>query len=146
MVVSLRVLGSMVIDVEGGQLDAVFLDDLGSVRDRFVIRKGNPLAVADAQPSRPAALSAAPNPFPGSTRLSFILEEPASVDLSIIDAEGRRVATLLERAALAAGLHVVPWDGCDSRGRALAAGVYYEVLTIGGDAGGKETRSMVLVR
>ena len=40
MFVSLSTLGSMVIDVDGDRLDAVFLDALGSVRDSFAIEKG----------------------------------------------------------------------------------------------------------
>ena len=39
MFVSLDVLGSMVLDVAGSRLDAVFLDDLGAVRDRFALVK-----------------------------------------------------------------------------------------------------------
>jgi hypothetical protein len=40
MTTSLSVLGSMLIDVAGNQLDAWFLDDAGAVRDRFRITKG----------------------------------------------------------------------------------------------------------
>ena len=37
---SLNVLGSMVLDIEGNRLDAIFLDDKGNVRDNFTIVKG----------------------------------------------------------------------------------------------------------
>jgi len=39
MFVSLDVLGPMVVDVSGSRLDAVFLDDVGAVRDRFALVK-----------------------------------------------------------------------------------------------------------
>ncbi|HKY31798.1 MAG TPA: metallophosphoesterase [Candidatus Polarisedimenticolia bacterium] len=39
MIVSLMTLGSVVLDVEGGRLDASFLSHTGSVRDRFTILK-----------------------------------------------------------------------------------------------------------
>ena len=39
MYISLLELGSMVLDVDDARLDAVFLDDSGSVRDSFTIRK-----------------------------------------------------------------------------------------------------------
>ena len=39
MVSSLYALGSMVIDVNGDQLDAMFLDDSGLIQDYFTIRK-----------------------------------------------------------------------------------------------------------
>jgi hypothetical protein len=45
MTTSLNVLGSLVIDVVGNQLDARFLDDDGSTRDRFRIVKGPTLPV-----------------------------------------------------------------------------------------------------
>jgi hypothetical protein len=39
MYVSLNVLGSVVLDINGNRLDATFLDDLGAVRDTFTIVK-----------------------------------------------------------------------------------------------------------
>ncbi len=39
MFISLNVLGSMVLDVDGNRLDAVFLDSTGAVRDRFSVIK-----------------------------------------------------------------------------------------------------------
>jgi len=39
MLISLNTLGSMVLDVDGGRLDAVFLDSTGAVRDSFTIVK-----------------------------------------------------------------------------------------------------------
>ncbi|MDF1810391.1 MAG: metallophosphoesterase family protein [Phycisphaerales bacterium] len=44
---SLLELGSMVIDVEGNRLDAVFLDNKGEVADSFTIIKGSTLCNAD---------------------------------------------------------------------------------------------------
>ncbi|HZE90027.1 MAG TPA: metallophosphoesterase, partial [Verrucomicrobiae bacterium] len=49
MFLSLNTLGSMVLDVEGKELHASFLDAAGAVRDQFTIRKGHnlpPIAVA----------------------------------------------------------------------------------------------------
>jgi acid phosphatase type 7 len=42
MFVSLNVLGSMVLDVDGTRLDAQFIDNLGNRRDYFTITKGTP--------------------------------------------------------------------------------------------------------
>jgi hypothetical protein len=39
-IVNINELGSMVIDVDGDRLDAVFLNSTGAVRDRFTIMKG----------------------------------------------------------------------------------------------------------
>ena len=40
MVISLNSLGSVVLDIDGGRLDAKFLDESGTVRDDFTILKG----------------------------------------------------------------------------------------------------------
>ena len=53
MYISLSVLGSVVLDVEGNRLDATFLDSTGAVRDTFTILKGTstntpPVANADS--------------------------------------------------------------------------------------------------
>ena len=40
MKVSLNVLGSMILDIDGNRLEAQFIDNLGAVRDSFVILKG----------------------------------------------------------------------------------------------------------
>lgn len=45
MVNSMRILGSLVIDIDGLRLDARYLDDAGNVRDHFAIQKGNVLRV-----------------------------------------------------------------------------------------------------
>ena len=55
MVVSLNSLGSMVLDVFDGRLDAVFLDSAGVTRDSFTILKG---AVVPDPPSGPTGLTA----------------------------------------------------------------------------------------
>jgi hypothetical protein len=39
MCVSLRIAGSLVLDIEGPRLDATFIDNGGQVRDRFAILK-----------------------------------------------------------------------------------------------------------
>jgi hypothetical protein len=49
-IVNVNALGSMVIEVEGDRLDAVFLDSDGAVGDRFTITKGIGSCVADFSP------------------------------------------------------------------------------------------------
>jgi streptogramin lyase len=64
-----------------------------------------------------------PNPFNPRTTISFTLDRAQQADLSLFDARGRQVRTLVSGPA-AAGAHSVTWDGCDGSGRACAAGVY----------------------
>jgi hypothetical protein len=64
MFVSLNVLGSMVLDVDGGRLDAVFLDASGVVRDSFEIVKGHRWhrILDGSSPRRPDAPRSRPRP------------------------------------------------------------------------------------
>jgi flagellar hook assembly protein FlgD len=49
----------------------------------------------------------------------------------VIDVMGRRVKTLVD-ADMPAGRNVVSWDGRDSAGHAVAAGMYFVRLSSGG--------------
>jgi hypothetical protein len=67
--------------------------------------------------------SVVPNPFNPSASVSFSLGSTQVVDLKIYDPAGRLVRTLL-RASMAAGRHLIAWDGTDDDGRSAASGVY----------------------
>lgn len=65
-----------------------------------------------------------PNPFSIQSILSGSLPQPGFVNLSVYDLAGRRVTTLVDRE-VAAGTWTSQWDGRDSAGRPLAAGLYF---------------------
>lgn len=71
-----------------------------------------------------------PNPFNPTTRIDFSADRTIHVNLTIYDAGGRRIATLIDRTVFA-GLHHADWDGRDSSGGAVATGVYFYRLTSG---------------
>lgn len=73
---------------------------------------------------------ARPNPFNPTTELSFELVRPGRVELSIHDAAGRRVRTLL-RESRGEGLQRCLWHGRDDRGSPVASGVYFVRLAAG---------------
>jgi hypothetical protein len=64
-----------------------------------------------------------PNPFNGSVGLSFNIFNPARVTISIYNALGQRVATLLDNERQDIGIHLLRW----SPGNA-ASGVYFVVM------------------
>jgi hypothetical protein len=84
-----------------------------------------PVAAVPPSPSAAAALQvrAQPNPFGGATTLAFVLPGAGPVRMTVYDAMGRHVRTLLE-GERPAGANVVAWDGADQRGRALAPGMF----------------------
>jgi hypothetical protein len=82
-----------------------------------------------------------PNPFNGTTTIRFELAESASVRLTVIDASGRLVRTLVDRT-VESGSHDIVWDGTDSGNRRVASGVYYARVQTGGEV---RVQSMAIV-
>ncbi|MBI5838186.1 MAG: metallophosphoesterase [Candidatus Eisenbacteria bacterium] len=142
MVVSLNVMGSMLLDFDGARLDARFLDDLGVVRDSFTVLKGTAIGIPGAAAARAALrLSAvSPNPSRGASHVSYELPASGRARITVFDAAGRRVTTLVDEAQ-AAGPHQARWDGRDARGRRAPAGAYWCALEFRG-----ERRARALIR
>lgn len=99
----------------------------------------------DVQPSFPETvmLRAQPEPTRGRTELSFDLPRAGNVELSVHDASGRRVRTLV-RSGLAAGRQRFEWDGRDSAGGIVPAGLYFARVSLEGR--GLAARRIRLIR
>jgi len=70
-----------------------------------------------------------PNPFQGTTRISFnVPANRMALKLEIVDARGRVVQTV-RNGNMNKGKHSVSWNGTDLSGHRLAAGVYFARLT-----------------
>ncbi|HEU4929592.1 MAG TPA: FG-GAP-like repeat-containing protein [Candidatus Krumholzibacteria bacterium] len=74
-----------------------------------------------------------PNPFNPSTTIHFALTRGDVVNLSIFDAAGSLVTTLVD-ARYPAGEYDVRWDGTDARGHRVASGFYFCRLEANGVA------------
>lgn len=72
-----------------------------------------------------------PNPSNGTTTLNFSLPARADVRLNIYDSRGRIVRRLSDESR-GAGAHIVHWDGRDSRGNSVSAGIYFGRLMVTG--------------
>jgi len=75
-------------------------------------------------------ISAGPNPFNPKVVVRFGLPRSGHTTMDVFDVRGRRVAGLLDEV-LQAGHHEVSWQGKDTRGRAVASGVYFMKLSSG---------------
>ena len=64
-----------------------------------------------------------PNPFNPSTSIRFNLPARKKVDLEIFTITGEKVRTLIANE-MKAGVHDVPWDGRNEKGRSVASGLY----------------------
>ncbi len=88
-----------------------------------------------ALPTRPVLLPPCPNPFNSSTRLEYgipaLEDRAAPVLLEVYNVAGQRVRVLVA-ATLPQGFYTAEWDGRDSSGAELAAGVYLFSLRAGG--------------
>lgn len=83
-----------------------------------------------------------PNPFRVATRIALTAPARAPARLTLYDAQGQKVATLLDRV-IDPGQYVVRWEGRDDEGRLLAPGVYLYRLAIGRREG---VRKLVFTR
>lgn len=69
-----------------------------------------------------------PNPFSGTTTLSYILETEQPVSLDIYDTSGRLVSCLQDGYPVTSGINQVVWAGTDNSGTRVAPGVYFAVF------------------
>ncbi|MEM8485058.1 MAG: T9SS type A sorting domain-containing protein [Bacteroidota bacterium] len=80
-----------------------------------------------------------PNPFNPSTAITFNMPQAETVNLSVFNLLGQRVATLIDGAQLQSGQHTVSFDATN-----LPTGMYIYRLTAGTSFA--QTRRMTLVR
>jgi photosystem II stability/assembly factor-like uncharacterized protein len=85
------------------------------------------------EPEIAAVTSACPNPFSAATRVSLVINAVSEVKVSVFDAEGRLVRTLID-GSLPVGRHEVVWDGSDERGSRVSPGVYFTSVKTGSDS------------
>lgn len=127
------------LDVQGA-LKKALSDNDSSVR----ASAGNALVVMTSTTSeatldieKAMLLESAPNPFNPTTQLSFTLPKAGYVTLSVFDASGRQVATIVN-TAIKAGFHSVHWNGSG-----MASGMYVFKLQVGNRV---ETKKAMLTR
>ena len=87
-------------------------------------------------------LAASPNPFRGTTSVSYSLGTRGPVQATVYDVLGRRVATLVD-SVQPAGTHAIRWDGRSQSGGFVAAGTYFIRVQTEGQA---ETKKLLLVK
>jgi hypothetical protein len=94
-------------------------------------------------PKQFALYDSYPNPFNPRTTIRFDVPRETAVDLKVYDVSGRLVVSLIDGEMFSAGEHDAVWTGVDSRGRGVAAGIYFYSIYAGDF---HETRAVVLVK
>ncbi len=70
-----------------------------------------------------------PNPFNGTTKIQFQLNQPTSISLKIFNLAGQEVKILVSETKKA-GVYKVDWTGTDSSGQPVSTGIYiYQLKT-----------------
>lgn len=82
------------------------------------------------QPRQFRLLPNTPNPFNPETLIRYELPKEGLVQLTVFNALGQKVRTLVQGSQVA-GAHVVRWDGRDGRGAGVAGGMYFYRLQAG---------------
>jgi hypothetical protein len=83
-----------------------------------------------------------PNPFMGSTNISFNLPISDFISLKVYDISGRLVR-VIEEGKKKAGFYAIKWDGKDEKGKTLSSGIYFYRLVAGNNI---RTRKMILLK
>ncbi|HOQ77899.1 MAG: FG-GAP-like repeat-containing protein [Candidatus Cloacimonetes bacterium] len=86
-------------------------------------------AIDDEIITSPLHLTAYPNPFEKSLSLTYDLNEPGIIKLSVFNIKGQLVARI-DEGYKSAGQNSVNWNGMDNIGRTLPSGVYLVKLSI----------------
>ncbi len=68
-----------------------------------------------------------PNPFQPTTQINFSIPKPSHVELTVYNAVGQKVKTLMSHQA-DAGHHHQSWSGVNDNGDAVSSGVYFYQL------------------
>jgi len=93
-------------------------------------------------PRADVMLSVCPNPFNPLTTITFSIDQPQQVRLSLYDLAGSRIAVIADRQ-FSSGAHSCQWNGCDVSGQPTAAGTYLVRLET---VAGVSSQKVMLIR
>ena len=98
--------------------------------------------VGNAPPPRALSVNAYPNPFNPRTTIRYDVPAAGRATVTIYDASGARVATLLD-GQVPAGSRALTWEGRNHRGEPVGSGVYFVEVRFGGNT---KTHKLTLVK
>jgi len=99
--------------------------------DIFFIKTKHPLSVQTLQKTKSPIILGQnfPNPFTNNTNISYTLNQTGYCSLTILNLKGELVQTLVNKKQ-AQGTYRVEWDGKNTKGKKLAAGIYLYRLSV----------------
>jgi hypothetical protein len=113
----------VVVDMDGdGDIDFFVVNnyphEISCYRNELI-----PTAISESAPERITLQQNYPNPFNPHTTLTFSLNRPQHVTISVLDIAGRQIALLADRR-FGAGTNSTEWDGIDVLGQLVPSGTY----------------------
>jgi len=90
-----------------------------------------PVAIDDQLVPPALPVSIYPNPFMGETSIRYHLDKACPVNLKVYNLRGQLVRTLYTGTQGKGEQHLA-WEGCDDKGRPVAAGIYFLQLSLDG--------------
>lgn len=120
-----------ILDIDGDDyIDLIFNDPATQTVQVWGIETTNTAAETDIEKVLLRLFAGYPNPFRMSMTISYALDQAGPVRLTVYDALGREVRTLVD-GQQEVGRHAVVWDGHDDGGQAVASGMYFYRLRVG---------------
>ncbi len=130
--------------------EAVFRLDVDTVSGAFTAASAlfSLSAVTAIDDDAPIAAGVAlemnyPNPFNPQTTIAYTIDSETRVRVTVLDALGHRIRTLVNWRLREPGRHEVKWDGTNDQGLRVSSGVYFSYLETPHH---REMRRMVLVK
>jgi hypothetical protein len=126
------------VDIDGDGDDGILVNNGGQIE---FIENRTPVAIVEAKDNLPKVMSLLqnyPNPFNGSTNISFSLDKPGYVSLTVYDILGRKVEIIYE-GTLPVGEHTICWTARQG----IPTGIYFYKLK---SAYSSITKKMILMK
>lgn len=103
---------------------------LGADDGSIAVYSGVTTGIDPLQPTFEHPAGVYPNPFHSDLRVEYTVPEMLPVTVTVTDVLGREIRTLVQ-SVLPPGQHAAAWDGLDSGGRLVPAGMYYCRIIVG---------------
>lgn len=132
------------IDPQAIKFDQTYYYKLETVDISGATKQFGPISLVVPLAARVELYQNAPNPFNPSTTIRYALTASSKVSLHIYNLLGQEVVTLLNNTPKQAGFDSVAWNGLNSKGQAVASGVYIFRLTT--DTGFTLSKQLTLLK
>lgn len=125
------------------QLAAVSNRDVQSwYSAQYVVHTTGGTSIADVVIPEPVLNKSYPNPFTGSTRISYELKQPGQATMAIYNIKGELVKQVFSGLQVSGASEVI-WNGRNDKGESASSGIYFVKLVQNGRV---NTQKLILMK